>query len=74
MIWPNMSWIRFHQFLHVQMIFIDILNTIEEKHCYEFLYCITTVLYQFDSFSQRVDLVDIKGHHYFLMLFFLWKI
>ena len=22
-----MSWIRFHPFLHVQMIFIDILNT-----------------------------------------------
>ena len=31
-------------------------------------------LYQFDSFSQRIDLVGIKGHYYFLMLFFLWKI
>ena len=48
-------------------------HTIEEKHCCEFLYCIITVLYQSDSFSQRVGLVDIKGH-YFLMLFFLWKI
>ena len=27
-------------------------HTGEEKHCYEFLYCIITVLYQFDSFSQ----------------------
>ena len=49
-------------------------HTVEEKHCYKFLYCIIIVLYQFDSFSHRVGLVDIKGHYYFLMLFFLWKI
>ena len=48
-------------------------HTVKEKHCNEFLYYIITVLYQFDSFSQRVGLVDIKGHYYFLMLFFLWK-
>ena len=48
-------------------------HTVKKKHCYEFLYYIITVLYQFDSFSQRVGLVDIKGHYYFLMLFFLWK-
>ena len=44
------------------------------KHRYEFLYCIITAWYQFGSFSQRVGLVDIKGHYYFLILFFLWKI
>ena len=48
--------------------------TVEEKRCYEFLCCIITVLYQFGSFSQRVGLVDIKGHSYFLMLYFLTKI
>ena len=47
---------------------------VEDKYCYEFLHCIIIVLYQFNSFSQRVGLVDIKGHYYFLMIFFLWKI
>ena len=46
-------------------------HAIEENHCYEFLYCIITVLYQFDSFSQRIGLVDKNGHYYFLMWFFL---
>ena len=63
--------IRFHPFLCVQMILINILNTQLKRN---FVMNSYIALYQFDSFSQRVDLVGIKGHYYFLMLFFLWKI
>ena len=70
-----MSSIRLHPLLRVQMILVDVLNVPSKKNIVnEFLYCIIAVLNQFDSFSQRVGLIDIKGHYYFLMLFFLWKI
>ena len=70
-----MSSIRLHPFLRVQMILVDVLNTPLKKNIVnEFLYCIIAALNQFDSFSQRVGLIDIKGHYYFLVLYFLWKI